>query len=471
MAWITNNNRSKTLPYIVRWRDGDKTRSKSFATEAEAQDFVDRFHPTITVDATEEPQDWAPKFHRGANREYIFELPTRVVEFSETAFVRMLDQYSTHGEGWPGKLVATHNDLTEREFRSILKAVGFVKGDFPYTDAMAAEMDAEELAEEIAATRRTDIDRRIMRKQRRALREDAAKWRDLETSVLQYVDIAVDAAISEVSWPSEAKPRDIRRSPSPFALLLPVTDLHIGKKSWGGYGPGEFSTAVAQRRLGEAVDDILAWLPGRPEKIILPVGGDLLQADTTEGKTSRGTPQDMDGTPEQMIVEAWGIVYALVAELLAVAPVQLVYNRGNHDAALSLALFRSLELTYANDPRVTFGQEEHRYSPYQCIEYGAAALGFAHGDGRSKPHELATLMAMRWPAIWARTQFHEWHAGHVHHERVVEDSGVTILTNPSLAGNDRYHELHWPHSAKPKLAAHVYDKKRGRIATIYGVPE
>jgi len=376
----------------------------------------------------------------------------------------ILWQYSSHGDGLTQAMVARAHGLTRRQLNGILKALAFTKSEIPYTDAQIAERDEDEIASEIASLKRARIDRKAHAKLWRDVERDAASWRALELSTLQYVAEAVAA-----SAPGPVVARDIRRAPESFALLIPVTDLHIGKISWGGYGPGAFSTIIAQMRLGQAVDSILAWLPGAPAEIILPIGGDFFQCDNVGGTTGRGTPQDIDGTPEKMIVEGFGIAFALVAELAAVAPVTLVYNRGNHDPALSLALFRALELAHKDSDRVKVLDAEDRYSPYQCMVYGVTAIGFAHGDGRSKPHELATLMAQRWPGMWAATERREWHLGHVHHLRTVEDSGVTLLTNPSLSGSDRYHEQKWPVAARPQLAAHVYDLKRGRIATVYGV--
>lgn len=376
----------------------------------------------------------------------------------------ILYQYSSEGDGLTQRQVANAHGFTRKTLNAILRALQFTKGDLPYTDEMAAEADEDELAAELAAQMRARIDGKANRIKWRDLEKDAQSWRQLELSILQYVREAVPTL-------EPVKERAIRRSPRPFALVLPVTDLHIGKYSWGAYGPGAFSTATAAERLGQAVDQVLGWLPGAPERILLPVGGDLLNADTSAGTTGRGTPQDMDGTPEKMVHDAFGIMFALVRELSAVAPVTLVFNRGNHDPILSWAVFCGMARAFENDPRVVVHDDGWQASPYQCVQYGMTAIGFHHGDGRSKPHELATVMAQRWPDMWAATRFRDWHLGHVHHTRVVEESGVTLLTNPSLSGSDRYHGLAWPIESRPQLAAHVYDFERGRVATVYGGPD
>lgn len=380
----------------------------------------------------------------------------------------ILWQYSSEGEGLTQSQVARAHGMTRRTLNGILKALGFVKADLPYTDEEAADRDPDDLAEELAARMRAKIDNKANRLKWKSLEDDAQKWRALELSVLQYVGAALDA-VGDIQPPD---PRQVRRAPDPFAVVMALTDFHIGKGFWGGLGPGAYGLDECRRRLRAAVDSALAWMPGAPERWILPIGGDLFQSDGVNGTTARGTPQDHDGTPERMIVEGFGIVFALVRELMAVAPVQLVYNRGNHDPTLSLAIFAALEQWAAQtDGRLFVESAPDRYGPYVSTVYGQSLICFHHGDGRSKPHELATLAATRWPDKWAATRFREWHLGHVHHTRVVDDSGVTLLTNPSLSGSDRYHGLHWPHAARPSLACHVYDHARGRIATIYGVTD
>lgn len=423
--------------------------------------------PTLDVEAPEGSDGTA-----GARYEHVSETgdyrfwvpghPTAIV-LSADEVSEILWQYSSEGDGLTQKRVAAAHGMTRKTLNAILRALTFTKGDLPYTDEQAADRDEDELSAELAAMMRARIDSKAHRLKWRHLEEDARKWRSLELSVLQYVREAVPTL-------PPVRARTIRRSPRPFALLIPVTDLHVGKRSWGGYGPGEFSTERAARRLSEAVDGALSWLPGAPERIILPIGGDFFQADSVNGTTGRGTPQDLDGTPEQMVSQGFAIAFSLVRELSAVAPVTLVYNRGNHDPILSWALFCALSHALAEDPRVDTHDDGHPGSPYQCMRYGTTAIGFHHGDGRSKPHELSAVMAQRWPEIWASTTRREWHLGHVHHLRVIEDSGVTVHTNPSLSGADRYHSLRWPIENLPQLACHAYDREIGKIATVYGVP-
>lgn len=376
----------------------------------------------------------------------------------------ILWQYSAEGDGLTQKQVAAAHGMTRRTLSGILKALRIVKGDLPYTDEEAAERDPEELADELAARMRARIDSRAHRQKWKALEADARRWRSLELSVLQYVQAAVDAAAAM----PPITPRKVAPAPRRYAALIALTDLHIGKGSWGM--PGAYSITECRRRLSRAIDRILARLQGGPELLILPIGGDLFQSDSSTGTTARGTPQDHDlGGPERMITEGIALAFALVRELASVAPVRLVHQRGNHDPSLSLALFAALEQAHKDDPRIILPDDDHRYAPYQAIRYGASLLGFAHGDGRHKPADLSALMSQRWPAEWAATRFREWHTGHRHHVKAEESHGVTVMVNPSLSGADRYHALHWPIEARPQLAAHVYDRERGRVATIYGV--
>src|SRR5690606_13511048 len=92
----------------------------------------------------------------------------------------------------------------------------------------------------------------------------------------------------------------------PHMLEISAFDLHFGKLAWAEEVDGEnYDSKVADRVLDRAVEELVRTARGFDiEKILFPVGNDLLHADTPEGTTTRGTRQDVDTRPLAMFCRA-----------------------------------------------------------------------------------------------------------------------------------------------------------------------
>ena len=202
---------------------------------------------------------------------------------------------------------------------------------------------------------------------------------------------------------------------------------------------------------------------GRPEKFFYAIGHDFLTVDTDFGTTTKGTPQEMDGTAAQVLAEGFDLAARDIDTLRSVSPVRIESIPGNHDRLLTVALLKFLQAWYRNsdDVEIEFSAKSRAYSAY-----GDTLLGFAHGDGALKPKDYMATMAVEAPALWANTIYRAFFTGHLHSEVVRELVGGTHYQMPSLRGKDRFHERN-AYLAESALASYVVDKHKGVTSTIY----
>lgn len=227
-----------------------------------------------------------------------------------------------------------------------------------------------------------------------------------------------------------------------FMLEVSLFDLHIGKLAWKPETGENYDSRIARQMLMGAIDDLLRKASGFPlERILFPIGNDLLHTDTPENVTTGGTRQDVDSRHHKMFTAAYEAMVAAIDRLMVAAPVKVVVVPGNHDRANALKLGVVLGAHYRNTERVVVdcGPDLRKYETY-----GVNLLGFTHGS-EEKHSDLPLTMAQERPAEWARALHKEWHLGH-HHKRRQQTftagdtyNGVVVRVLPSLSGTDAWH--------------------------------
>lgn len=392
-------------------------------------------------------------------RLYVFQIPgvARPVRLSFDDVQQMRRDYSA---GSTINQVARTNSLTRREFMGIKRGLGWTKDDPPLTRAEMEGMEEDEIVEVWLAEKVRAAEVKVRDKHWRQTREDAARWRHLDRSVLARMESAA-SRLADTYEP----PRNLVRVPSRrsrrWMLALCPTDLHYGKGSWSGFGPGAYDRETCRARLLASIEDLLACLPCTPEEILVPIGSDWFHVDNAHGATTKGTPQDMDGVPEQIWEEGQALALDMLEAVRQVAPLRLVLQAGNHDEILSLALFSVVRAWFRNDPDVRI---EEGSGPYNFVEYGASLLGVHHGHGQHKAKDLGPLMATHQRKAWGRAEHRYWLTGNLHHYSAHEDAGVEVLLFPSLSGSDRWHTLKGYTMSRPQLMGVGLDYERGKFA-------
>ena len=292
----------------------------------------------------------------------------------------------------------------------------------------------------------------------------------LRRRVAPYVEKSSEALIARMDAHSPKFPRFPRlaRVRDPHLLEVSIFDTHFGKLAWQAETGNNYDLKIAQNIYREAVEDLLAKASGFPiERILFPIGNDFFHIDNLESKTTAGTPQDVDGRYWKIYDTGVQACIDAVEYLMQVAPVDVLWVPGNHDAVASGHLARSLNTFFRKTPRVSVDAEplERKYYPY-----GPMVLGFTHGN-EEKPSDLVPIMQNEARALLA-TRSLEIHRGHRHKAKEVVHTnadtfagGVRVRDLPSLSGTDKWHYKHGyfgPRAAE----AYVWSKETGFSALL-----
>jgi hypothetical protein len=253
--------------------------------------------------------------------------------------------------------------------------------------------------------------------------------------------------------------------------VLGLTDYHWGKYSDPQENFEPYNRAIARERLFSSTEKLIPLLArsGQPEKIYIPVGSDFLHVDNDLSTTTKGTPQDTDGTPAEILVSGCHLMGEWVDLLQTLAPIELILMSGNHDRMMGLSILLYLEALYKNNPNVTVHRDR---TPRVYHTYGKNLLGFSHGESLFRTQDLAGHMSRECPQAWADCPHRTIYTGHKHNEFTETDqsTGVVRRQLPSLAGSDRWHSRHGFIGNPKSLPMFLHGKEHGLFSILYGTP-
>ena len=372
----------------------------------------------------------------------------------------MLRAYSN----WDGQ-AATINEIcrkfgiTRATFQEYRKAHGWTHDLEPFTAEELSRRAIDELAEDALQQKREALYQRYNRRDWQETQKDADRWRNLEQSFIVPLIGRIEALA-----PSYTVPRlNLGKARRPFALVTSSGELHYGKAGWKGETGEEYSREIADERIALATAAMLEEVAyrGTPEEVIYIVGNDDLHIDNIHGATSKGTPQDADGTAVRIFDEYLAIQKREIDRIRAVAPVRIQLSRGNHNRLLSYAMMRVLEAMYSDAPDVQVNTTA-KFRSY--FSYGATLAGCTHGDS-TKPKDLMQLMLQEATELIAGSLHRVWFTGHLHDEEVKKLVGGKMYQMPSLSGMDRYHHEHGYHGTAG-LTGYILDKQLGPVCSL-----
>jgi predicted phosphodiesterase len=330
----------------------------------------------------------------------------------------------------------------------------------PVTKEELLTKDEDELVEDILQKKTLSLLKKVEKAGWRKTQQNADKWVNFEHNVLHTFESHIYKNL-----PSYKPPMlNLKKSNEPFAVVLSPFDLHYGKYGWEDETGSSYSREEARSLLIKHTtllcEDIVKF--GKPEKIICGSGSDWLHIDNPHGTTTRGTPQDIDGTYSQIVIEGSELAHDHVEMLRQVAPVEWIPVPGNHDRASALTVMLYLRAVYKDSKDVTIKSSPARR---QYVLYGDSLLGFSHGD-TVKPADCHAVMVKEASAMWAQSKFQYMFTGHLHHEVIREIHGITTIQLKSLSGIDRFHSNNGYITSGRSLQAFVVSQDRGITAQL-----
>lgn len=357
--------------------------------------------------------------------------------------------------------IAFKLNLPVYEIRRFLKNSKFSHSSLPFSREALASTPANEIKEILwdlkEVSVRNDFDKAAVRKQQ----DSARNWDSFEVKVLERLEAAAATR-------PPAKFGSVVRLEKSHAVVVGLSDLHWGKYSDEGTNKERYNREIASKRVFDATEKVLVRLPS-VEKFIVPIGSDFLHIDTDLNTTTKGTHQDVDGNPFELLETGCHFMEQWINRLLDIAPVDLVLMSANHDRMTGLAILLYLEAVFRNDPRVNVDRNRS-FRAY--VQYGQNLIGFVHGDGVKKLGDLAGHMAREASDLWGRTKHRVIYTGHYHYEKREIDTAFGVIRHqlPSLSGTDRWHSLHGFQGSPKALPFFVHHHDEGVINVLYGKP-
>lgn len=327
----------------------------------------------------------------------------------------------------------------------------------PFSRQDVIERSVEELAEESYQRKRQHLHQESERVKWRRRMASADAWDAFEETVLnRLLDSMADHA------PAYIVPElEVDEPPSDYALVVSPTDLHWGLYSAASEVSDPYNRAEARRRLCAHTENIIGRLPGKPTRIVSVLGSDWFNIDGSKPTTTKGTPQDIDGSPVEILESGCMMAVEHIDTLRQVAPVEVVIAPGNHDehASQMLRLFLMAWYRNAKDVTVSASAKSRAYSVH-----GRTLMAFHHGQ--VKPGRIATCMAAEAREDFKRTHYRLAFCGHMHHHSVKEQGGVTHIQLPALVGQSKWEHDQGFADGEPALVCCLVDAEHGLSAWL-----
>jgi hypothetical protein len=207
--------------------------------------------------------------------------------------------------------------------------------------------------------------------------------------------------------------------------------------SWGKETGSDWDLKIAEKTIGEAIEDTIERSPSSKTGVLLG-GGDLLHADNQRNETFNGTKQDVDGRYPKIIETAIRLkVRSVDCALRRYNNLIVRELPGNHDPHASVAIAYALAAWYRNEPRVTVDTDPSRF---WWMRFGRCMFVATHGD-MVKIKDMPAIMAHRRAEDWGATKFRYVHGFHLHHSAkfATEGGGVICEVHQAPIPQDAWH--------------------------------
>lgn len=392
---------------------------------------------------------------------YVVHLPSKKRPYAiNGSFWRsMKESYSNWG-GSPSSVneVSRKFNLPRNTVTELLRVMGVTHDSSPWSEEHLATADEEELVQDLIRRKEEHVLVRAQKKEWRKIKKDAEKYRNYHLFAKSLRESMMEVNKVDYHVPKLA----LAKTDNCFSLVLSPTDFH-----WGKYAPeytgDPYNREIAKNRLFKSTREVLSRVSirGRPEKIFLALGGDGLHIDNMQRGTTRGTPQDCDSTPAEMIASYMKMSREYIDYVRQFAEVDIFVVNGNHDYYSCIFLREALDGWYNCISGVNVIKDlGHR----QTFLYGKSLITFVHGD-TGKVKDYPAVIAAENAELWGKSQWRFIFTGHLHTERELPVFGDTVVYRmPSLAGTDDWH-FQKGYNSRKALVGYVIDKERGVVAT------
>ena len=380
------------------------------------------------------------------------------LSFSGPQMKNMKAAYSDW-DGQPSTINQVCRDFKIRRdwFMELKSVMGWTHDSEPFTAEELLERPEEDMVEDVLQSKRQSLYRATEKAKWLETARNAEKWVNFEENVFKPLLSHVEEHASKHHAPM----LNIRAARQKFAVVLAPFDLHYGKYGWMDETGAGYSRKEARELLLHHSNEQAKYfsLFGKPEKIIVASASDYFHIDNQQHTTTGGTPQDVDGTRSQILIEGCELAVEHAEMLAQIAPIEWLGVAGNHDqdSALTVMLYMRAWFNHHKHVTVDVSPELRR-----CASYGNSALAFFHGHGL-KIGDMHSVMSQQFREIWRKTDKHYAFSGHLHHEVVREIHGIKHYQVSSLSGIDRYHAKYGYITSDRAMQSYIVSRDRGIV--------
>ena len=245
-------------------------------------------------------------------------------------------------------------------------------------------------------------------------------------------------------------------------LLIDIADLHLNLLASVFTTNNEYNCDIAEKLFFYVIEDILTRTKDFDfAKIVFCIGGDMLNADTLSGTTTKGTPQNNELSYFDAYERLCAMTIKAIDILKDICAVDVVYVMGNHDTLAGFKLAKYIDAWFRNDNMVTVD-----YQPVarKYVMFGKTLLCFAH-DGDTK--KLPTLIADEARKYWSMVDTVEVFLQHLHSEQVLfEKDNIRIQRLPTISAKSIWTSQKG-YNSKRQCKSFIFDKEDGLYNVLY----
>ena len=274
----------------------------------------------------------------------------------------------------------------------------------------------------------------------------------------------VKEVIKDINFSNNIKNYKYNINESSKTIEINFADVHIGKFVQELVSNGDYNADIAVDRFKNAINESLKRIQiYNVKEFIFPVGQDYINFDGFEGSTTKGTRQDMNEFYESVYKKAYKCLIETVEKLRAIAPVKIIYVKGNHDSLSTFTMCYSLYELY-NFNNITNVTVDYSTLQRKYIKIGNSTLGLGHGE--EEKTRITECMQTDVPELW-NNKYRYFHLSHLHSEKCKEIGGVVYRWLGSLSENCKWTYKSGFVGAQKKGHVFIYDDIEGLYGEFY----
>jgi len=251
-------------------------------------------------------------------------------------------------------------------------------------------------------------------------------------------------------------------------LEISINDLHLGRLSWAKETGKPYDVRIAMEEFAKAHSYFYEMHKHLDiDTVIMPIGNDFFNVDNNINQTAHGTPQMEDGRWQRSFSKGCDAAISAI-EFWRSKGMKVVVKiiPGNHDLQRIYYLGAYLDAWYRNIESVEIDNAPTMRKYYV---FGINLIGFSHGQKDFK--RLKSIYQSEMREYMSQCTNIEFHTGHLHQEKVVEDFGsVIIRVIPSLAEKSNW-EKEMGFSGNRRAQAFAWHKEKGLLNINYYTPD